>query len=334
MVSKRSSFQYLLTSPVVSMFLNEKYIIDRDDYIGGETSLAEYRTSSDGSVVMYENKYYLPIGYMAKNGVVDVQMSNDTVFETQNKVFSAATGIDEDVYTPLDPYSFDCVNFEHKREADGLFSYDLVSGTSTGDINVNYIAPKDGMLYAWANVKSNDTISVRSDSIAHSYDIEAQRYVFPIGYYKKGEAVMLSVDAEKDAVNKIAVAYLNQDVLDKGYAALNDETISIKKHTSAMIEGTLTANEDGTFLTSIPYEKGWKLFVDGKKQPTEQAMGAFLCAEMTKGEHTIKLVYTPEGFVPGMIAAVIAILAFIFLCVNDAMKKKGVDLIAKIIKKL
>ena len=39
LVSKRSSFQYLLTSPVVSMLLNEKYIISRDGYYGNESSL-------------------------------------------------------------------------------------------------------------------------------------------------------------------------------------------------------------------------------------------------------------------------------------------------------
>ena len=323
LVSKRSSFQYLLTSPVVSMFLNEKYIIARDGYIGGESSLEEYKKSTNGLVTMYENKYYLPIGYMAESGIVSPDLSKDTVFEAQNAAFSGATGVNKDVYTMLEPSSFDCLNFGHEKLSDGFYSYTLPAGQTTGEINVTYTAPQDGMLYAWANVKSSEKVHIQSTDISHDYVIEAQRYVFPIGYYKKGDAVILSVDAEKSATNKIAVAALNSDVLDEGYAKLADEMLSSVKYSSTKVEGTISAKEDGVFMTSIPYEKGWTLLVDGQKTETRAAMGAFICADLAKGDHTITLTYMPEGFVPGLAGSIAALLVFVFLCVNEALAKKG-----------
>lgn len=323
LVSKRSSFQYLLTSPVVSMLLNEKYIIARDGYNANESSLKEVMTASDGIAKLYENQYYLPIGYMSRNDVIDVDMDGPTVFNSQNSVFKALTGVDEDVYSMLTPTSFDCLNIDREKEAEGLFVYRLTDGQTTGEINVTYTAPKAGMVYAWANVKSSDTIDVQSATINHTYNIEAQRYVFPLGYYKKGEAIILSVDAQKSATNKICVAQLNDDVMEKGYAALSDETMDVTKHTSTLVEGTVTANEDGLFMTSIPYEKGWKLYVDGEPTEIVSAIGAFSAAELTKGEHSIRFEYVPQGFVPGVVIAVLALLMFAFLWVNDRMKVKG-----------
>ena len=322
MVSKRSSFQYLLTSPVVAMMLNEKYLIARDGYSANESSLTEYKKSSDNEVTLYENKYYLPIGYMSDNRIAEIGTAGSTVFDTQNHVFSALTGINENVYTMLTPSSFDCVNFEYDEEEEGLYNYSMNAGQTTGEISVTYNAPKDGMLYAWANVKSNEVINVKSASIDHDYNIEAQRYVFPLGYYEKGEAVILNVVAEKDATNKIAVAYLNSDVLDRGYENLSDETLNVTKYTSRTVEGIVNVKKNGTFMTSIPYEKGWTLYVDGNKTETKAALDSFLCADLSEGEHTIELKYTPEGFVTGMIGAIIALAAFVFLCFWDKARIK------------
>lgn len=332
-ISKRSSYQYILTTPITSMFMGVEYLICRDGYTGNESSLSEVKTSSDGSVTMYRNNYYLPVGYMSDNKIDDVDMINDSVFVTQNEVFRAATGIDKDVYTLLKPDSFDCLNMEHTEEKGGIFDYSLKSGEGNGEINVTYKAPDDGMIYAWANVKSNTRVEVKSDSIDHSYDVDSQRYIFPLGYYKKGETVTLHVDVDKSATNKIAVAFLNADVLDLGYAALADEGLTVSNYTSTKIEGTINVKQDGTFLTSIPYEKGWTLYIDGKKTKTKEAMEVFLAADLTAGEHDIKLTYVPQGFVPGVVLAVIALLVFVGLCLDDMFKKKGTSLAKTLLRK-
>ncbi len=321
-VSKRSSYQYLLTTPVTSMLLNVKYVVSRDGYTADENSLELYKTSKDGSVEMYENKYYLPIAYMADNKIDEASLDNDSVFVTQNRVLKAISGVDYDVYALLDPSAFNCENMNTKNENGGIYSYKLFDGSSRGEISVTYEAPKDGMLYAWANVKSSTDVTVVSERINHTYDVDAQRYIFPIGYYKEGETVELRVSASNNSNNKIAVAYLNEDILNKVYESLSDEALNVTKYSSTEIEGTLNVNENGTLLTSIPYEKGWRVYVDGKKTDTKEALGAFLAANVDKGSHKIKFVYSPEGFVAGCILGVIAFVIFVLLCVFDYRKAK------------
>lgn len=327
MVSKRSSYQYLLTSPVTSMYTGVKYVISRDKYKGGEISLTEVKKSSDDSTAMYYNEYTLPIAYMSDKSIMDVEMENDNVFITQNKVFSSSTGIDKDVYTILKPASFDCLNMSHEETDGGLYSYKFTEGNDSGEIKVTYEATKDGEYYAWANVKSNDEIKVDGSTLTHTYNIEAQRYIFPVGYYHKGEKFTLSVDAENSGKNIIGAALLDKSILDEGYARLADEGLKVTSYTSSTIEGTIDVQKSGVMLTSIPYEKGWTLYVDGVKTKTNEAMEVFVSAELEKGTHEIKLVYSPQGFVPGVVIAVIAMLAFVFMCVNDSLKKKGIELI-------
>ncbi len=332
MVSKRSSYQYLLTSPVTSMYSGVKYVISRDKYKGGMISLSDEKTSSDGLVDLYYNEYTLPIAYMSDKAIMDVEMVNDNVFITQNKVFSASTGIDSDVYTILRPNSFNCLNMKHEETDSGMYSYSYTEGNSTGEIEVEYEATKDGEYFAWANVKSNDLITVESDSLTHTYNIEAQRYIFSCGYHHKGEKFILRVNSNKSGKNIIGAAVLNKEVLDEGYAQLADEGLKVTKYTSNYIEGTIDTQKSGVMLTSIPYEKGWTLYVDDKKVKTQEAMEVFLSAELTNGTHTIKLKYTPQGFVPGIVISVIALTAFILMCINDKLKAKGKSPLKKIRK--
>ena len=319
-VSKRSSYQYLLTTPVISMLLNVKYVIDRDDYVAEDKYLELYKTSADGSVKMYENKYYLPIAYMSENRINDTSLDGDSVFVTQNKVLKALSGVEYDVYAILDPEEFNCTNMSYTQVGGGIYSYSLFDGADSGEISVTYKAPKDGMLYAWANVKSSSSVNVISENLNHTYDVESQRYIFPIGYYKEGETVEINVGATSDNTNKIAVAYLNEDIMDRIYENLSDEGLNVTKYTSTKIEGTLDAEKSGTLMTSIPYEKGWKVYVDGKKADTKEVMGAFLAAEVGEGSHNIKFVYTPEGFVVGCVLAAAAFFVFVTLWILECRK--------------
>ena len=323
MVSKRSSYQYLLTSPVTSMYSGIKYVISRERYKGGMISLTDEKTSSDGLVDLYYNEYTLPIAYMADKTISDVNMINDNVFITQNEVFKASTGVDSDVYTILRPAAFNCLNMDHEETDGGFYSYSFTDGNDSGEIEVEYEATEDGEYFAWANVKSNDNITVESDSLTHTYNIEAQRYIFPCGYYHKGERFKLKVDSNKSGKNVIGAALLNKNILDEGYALLADEGLKVTKYTSNYIEGTIDVQRSGVFLTSIPYEKGWTLYVDGEKVKTQEAMGVFISAEMTKGTHSITMKYTPPGFVPGVVLAVAALAVFIYLCITDMRKAKS-----------
>ncbi len=62
--------------------------------------------------------------------------------------------------------------------------------------------------------------------------------------------------------------------------------------------GTFTADKDQVLVTTIPYDKGWRVKIDGKKLPQKAFKDAFLSVPVSAGTHTIQFSYLPEGLIP------------------------------------
>lgn len=52
-------------------------------------------------------------------------------------------------------------------------------------------------------------------------------------------------------------------------------------------------------FTSIPYDEGWKVLVDGKEQKPEKILDSFMAIWLTSGNHTVTMEYMPKGLIPG-----------------------------------
>lgn len=64
----------------------------------------------------------------------------------------------------------------------------------------------------------------------------------------------------------------------------------------------------GYLVTSIPYEKGYELYIDGKLQKIEIVNKAFIGSKISKGKHTIVLKYSVPGQDVGIAVSVVSIL--------------------------
>lgn len=75
----------------------------------------------------------------------------------------------------------------------------------------------------------------------------------------------------------------------------------------AWIRARLDAPEPRLLASSVYQDGGWTLLVNGEPRPTVPANGPFLAAWLRPGDPEIELVYRPEGFVPGMAIAAVAL---------------------------
>jgi len=86
------------SSPVANLFLNLKYMLERD----GKVEKNSYFESvhSYGNVFLLENKAYLPLGFLAEPalGEYDFFVTDMPAFVRQNQIFTAATGVEENVW--------------------------------------------------------------------------------------------------------------------------------------------------------------------------------------------------------------------------------------------
>jgi uncharacterized membrane protein YfhO len=75
-------------------------------------------------------------------------------------------------------------------------------------------------------------------------------------------------------------------------------------------------------LTSIPYEKGWKITVDGEKVEPEKVVNALIGIPMSAGEHVVTMKYTPPGWWMGIVLLNIGIVCIVFIGLYDRKNKK------------
>ena len=64
--------------------------------------------------------------------------------------------------------------------------------------------------------------------------------------------------------------------------------------------------------TSIPYDKGWSILVDGKAVVPRKMFDTFLAVDISEGTHRISFSYEPEGlrtgaWITGVSAAVLGV---------------------------
>jgi uncharacterized membrane protein YfhO len=164
--------------------------------------------------------------------------------------------------------------------------------------------------------------------------------IFPLGRLKAGEehTVKLVPLEEKTYFKDCDVCFWTLDtaILESCYDALKDGQFLIDSdYKEDHLTGSVTAREDDTLLfTSIPYDKGWIITVDGQEvkpytstkilydektgleigseeQPYQDAL---IVLSLSKGSHEISFKYRPDCFTYGL-AVTISSLALLSLIV-------------------
>lgn len=74
---------------------------------------------------------------------------------------------------------------------------------------------------------------------------------------------------------------------------LRKDTLSITDHTQNSLNGKIDLKEKKLVFFSIPFDKGWKAFVNGKEQTIEKVNVGFMGLLLDKGQHAISLEFEP-----------------------------------------
>ena len=97
-----------------------------------------------------------------------------------------------------------------------------------------------------------------------------------------------------------------------------DPFIVDTKHTvDNQITGSIKVTENGYFATTIPFDKGFNITVDGQKQSYEKVNTAFVGFPIEKGLHHIIIKYNSPYKNAGIMLSIIGLVLFAVSCMND-----------------
>ena len=89
-----------------------------------------------------------------------------------------------------------------------------------------------------------------------------------------------------------------------------------------VVSGTITAAEDKTTVfTSIPYDAGWKVYVDGEETKIVCLMDTLLGFSVPAGEHEIVMKYRPDCVKFGLILSLSALAVYAGLSAWDVRRR-------------
>ena len=315
-------YSYLDSSPVTNMFMNLKYLITRNGEYGNDYDLT--KVYNVGNKELLKNQHYIPMGFMVNENLKYwVENDNDgrfNPFDKQSEFFRLATGIDDNVYIPLQVVTqghTDYKSFPVNKLSYGNYSFTCKDSTIEPELKWNFEATQDGLCMFYAKISGGEdvTISINGEK-KHKFDME-RPYIASVGRVKKGDKITLYSKLEKNQSGSanVYVNLLNEPVFEQAFVNLSDEVMTTTNLTESSMQGDIFVKNKGLFYTSVPYEEGWTAIVDGEEVEITPVGGSLVAFELTEGEHHIELKFYPKGFGIGSLVTFIGLAIFVLLCV-------------------
>ncbi len=311
--NKVNSYTYNTQTPVYNMMFNIKYLIQTDVSLAPSSNLyKKIYTTSDKKSNVYESKYNLPIAYCVNSKIDDWVTDEGNPFEIQSDFVKLATGY-SNLFKPVEYNStdFDAVSGDDVTENGTYWLEKSDSSSNYGTETVSLSPTIDGNLYLY--VKSSDlkTITVNSEKVSDITQSMEYAYILDLGYHNKGDEVLVTLDAstmESESTSFDFYCYTADDTVVKNmYNSLAGNSLNVESYSDTTIKGTVNAKENCYLYSSIPYDDGWSVYVDGKKAETFEIGGTLLAIELTPGQHKIEYKYFPVGFLYGIIISAVTV---------------------------
>ena len=237
---------------------------------------------------LYANRYALPLGFM----IPDI-MKNEWHLNMAN---------------PADVQNSLCSLFD----APDVLQEETGLGNGPSLI---YTPEEAGEYYAFVSNKQVKSVSLKKGEEKDTFDNINRGYLVEVGMVEAGETLAFQNEEGNEDLG-IRLYRYNEAGLEHVYRKLAESPLTLSVWEDDRLKGTVDAGMGGTLFTSIPYDKGWTVTVDGQERQPQELFGAFLGIELEPGSHVIECSYLPEGLKEGMMislfcAAVLAAAVFI-----------------------
>ena len=281
----------------------------------------------DEEFFIQENDFYLPVGFAVSDEIKKYKYSidNTTAIERQNYIINCMLDNEESYYT-VPEYECTLNNLSKKDNSDGSVTYEKINKTEKASISykIPYTNKNNQYYYSYyydiakeyyeGHISTNSTVDSKNKTVADQ-ELKVPRTIF-INENISDDTDMLSVniviDEEKVTFLSEGIYELDMNKYKTVYNQLNQNVMQVLEYTNTSLKGTIETKENQLVFTSIPYDKGWTVQVDGKTQKTTPLINeSFLGIEVPEGKHQIKLNYTPEGLKLGTIISIVGIITLI-----------------------
>ena len=318
--------QYRGGTPVNDSLLGIRYLIDRTD----SEKLTHYYDEilSDETYAAYENPYALSIAYGVDDSVSSFRMDRyNTYFERLNRLVGTMLGNKSypDIFRPVEEYESQLSDGATKNTLGGQVTYSSILEDGKASVSYIFLAPTSAEYYFYTPAKKTaETTLYVNDSSLGKYLGSDTNHIVSLGWFEAGEQVEVTIELKDDPITLYTyydyIWYIDRDTFDAAFTELlNNPQFLVEDYTEDHLIGTIeTVNADQMIQTTIPYDEGWKVYVDGEEVEIYKTLDALIAFDIDEGgEHTLELKYAPAIYKTGMILSLSGLGLFLLICVAD-----------------
>ena len=282
--SSTNAYSITGSTPLVNSLFAVRYGLYPDQQPAG---MPMEQTERSGGQWLYENLYTLPVAFMLPEDV-----ETNWILDSGNPAM-----VQNDLCSVLDTAP---VLVENQAESQGK--------------KLTFTAEATGDYYVYVTNRKVKEVSVVVGERSMSFDNVDRGYFLELGWILEGQEVQVESETEGNPAMQAQVWRFDPEALKAVYEKLGKNPITLTSWTDTGLAGSITADKPGVMYTSIPYDKGWSVLVDGEKAETRAVFDTFLAVDLTEGTHKISLAYEPPGlrigaWITSVSLAVLALLA-------------------------
>ncbi len=259
------------------------------------------------NLTLYENQFSLPIAFASQSVYNDVKFNEHTL-DNQASFLNQLANVDFDYFSPI-PY-------DKTENTNDLIS---VTSSSNEDAAIQYQieVPENSQVYlSFTNLHfSNDKqkkVDILVNGEKKTFTTDNVFSFFNLGYTKETKTfnIHVSFPGNSQVSFESPTFYrLDTQTLTEAIQKIKEQPVTVSTSKNKVF-ATYYVKQDTSIFFTIPYDKGWSAYQDGKKIEIKQAQTGFMKVDIPKGKGTITLSFIPNGFITGAICSFTSILLF------------------------
>lgn len=287
-----NSYYYKENTPIYNLMFNIKYLLG---YASDMNNFSIYHESENFNI--YKNNYNIGLMYGVNGNIITWNNNSSNPFENQNEFIYRATDI-PNVLEKIDKFDRNIVyeddnktiiKYHVKNIKDNIYLY-------FDSYDIDFVIINNTLYY-----KGDDHDYYENIDNINIYDYVDYNENFIINQISDTDYIDVYIGYNYYVVDELEMYKLNKENFEMAYSYLNNNKVNISDFKENFIKGSINTANKMLIYTSIPYDDGWDVYVDGKIVNTEVIANSLLGFEIDEGEHTIELKYHIPYFKLGLL---------------------------------
>ncbi len=312
-----NKYSYVGATSLTDSIFGIKYLLSTDKT--DQIRTFNYMSTS-GSQSIYKNPYALSLGFMVDSNYANWNYNLALPDDVLNDFVQKTTGTDQFLFKDEEINGLTSETCQLSDLGNGQYSYTKENAGDEGSVTLSMDITDGQTRYIYYRAANCDSLKVSRNDSVKTYS-DTRGHLVELGNDGHIELEFVTDSDHSTGTIELYMFTYDTQVFENFYNEVSQNQWDIEEFSSTRISGTINADEDGIMFTSIPYDSGWTVKVDGQKVETQSIGGSLMYIYLSAGEHTVEMTYMPTGFIPGFIITAGSCLIFAVIIARKQKKK-------------